>query len=246
MVTPELVADTLVEVASQLANGYDTADFLHSVAEHAVTLTGAKAAAILLADAAGELRYMAATTERAEILQDLAEHHEDGPCQECFRTGEPVIATDLHEAGARWPVFAPRAVSLGYEAVHVLPLRFREHNIGTLKLFLPRQTPLDSTQVKIVQALADIFAITVLQGRNLDQAQTVNVQLQGALASRILIEQAKGALAQRLGVCADEAFLILRDHSRRHRQPLTDLCSDVINASGALAAVAAQVRVPSS
>src|SRR5690625_6233547 len=95
MVTPELVADTLVEVASQLANGYDTADFLHSVAEHAVTLTGAKAAAILLADAAGELRYMAATTERAEILQDLAEHHEDGPCQECFRTGEPVIATDL-------------------------------------------------------------------------------------------------------------------------------------------------------
>jgi len=240
MATPELVADALVDVASQLVNGYDTAEFLHSVAEHAVTLTGAKAAAILLADGAGELQYMAATTERAEILQDLAVHHEDGPCQESFRTGEPVLATDLREVRDRWPVFAPRAVSLGYEAVHVLPLRFREHNIGALKLFLARQAPLDSTQVRIVQALADIFAITVLQGRSLDQAQTVNAQLQGALASRILIEQAKGALAQRLGVCADEAFHILRDHSRRHRQPLTDLCSDVINGSEALTAVAAR------
>lgn len=240
MATPELVADALVDVASQLANGYDTAEFLHSVAEHAVTLTGAKAAAILLADAAGELQYMAATTARAEILQDLAVHHEDGPCQESFRTGEPVLATDLREVRDRWPVFAPRAVSLGYEAVHVLPLRFREHNIGTLKLFLARQAPLDSTQVRIVQALADIFAITVLQGRSLDQPQTVNAQLQGALASRILIEQAKGALAQRLGVCADEAFHILRDHSRRHRQPLTELCNDVINGSDALTAVAAR------
>lgn len=246
MATPELVADTLVDVASQLANGYDTAAFLHSVAEHAVALTGARAAAILLADATGELQYMAATTERAEILQDLAEHHEDGPCQECFRTGEPVIATDLREAQARWPVFAPRAVSLGYEAVHVLPLRFREHSIGTLKLFLPHRTPLDKTQVKIVQALADIFAITVLQGRDLHRAQTVNAQLQGALASRIVIEQAKGALAQRLGVCADEAFHILRDHSRRNRQRLTDLCSGVVNDPETLAAVAAEVRVSSN
>src|SRR5699024_12306835 len=104
-------------------------------------------------------------------LQARAAQHERGPCQDCFRTGEPVIAPDLHEAGARWPVFAPRAVSLGYEAVHVLPLRFREHNIGTLKLFLPRQTPLDSTQVKIVQALADVFAITVVLGGSWALAQ---------------------------------------------------------------------------
>lgn len=242
MATPERVADILVDVASQLVNGYDTFDFLYSVAEHALTLTGAKAAAVLLAGSEGQLQYMAATAKSAEILQDLAARHGDGPCQECYRTGERVIVADLEQALPRWPIFVPRAIALGYEAVHVLPLRFQQQKVGTLKLFLPRGIELDDMKEKTVQALADIVTITVLQDRNLQQAQTVNEQLQGALSSRIVIEQAKGALAHHQGIGVDEAFRTLRAYARDNQRRLTDLCDEVVNKPGIFNSVIEHIK----
>lgn len=247
MVLPvEHIADVFVDVARQLRKGFDPAEFLHLVAEYARQFSGAQAAAVLLTDQNGQLQHMAATTERARILQNTAEHFDDGPCQECQRTGTPVVVEDLVDALDRWPEFTPRALTMGYEAVHVLPLLAAGHQAGTLKLFLPRNTPLDQTRLKLVHALADIFTLTVVHARELHEAKTVNSQLQVALESRVVIEQAKGALARHMGICVDDAFHILRSYARHHRYRLTELCHEVIDNHAALTLVASFTPKPAA
>ena len=208
------LAQVLVEVADTLVDEFDLIEFLQRVTTHASTLVAARAAGLMLADQRGRLQLMAASDERTEMLELLQVQALEGPCQDCFREGQPVVNADLQHAYDRWPQFAPLAVEAGFQSVHAFPMRLRGQVIGALNMFGADTGPMDEADVVVTQALADIATIAILQERAITRAEIVTEQLQAALNSRIVIEQAKGALAQIHGGTPDEAFARLRSYCR--------------------------------
>ena len=234
MVSPERLADFFVEVADTLVDEFDLIDFLHSLADHAVAVSGASSAGLLLADHHGVLHYMAASSEGARHLELFQLQHSEGPCLDCYRTREPVIITDLSEAEDRWPEFAPRAIAAGVRSVHAFPMRLRDRVIGALNVFGEEPLPLEPTDIRIVQAMADVATIAILQERAIASAELLTEQLQGALNSRIVIEQAKGLLSRDHQLSVDEAFLVLRKHARNNHLRLADLAHDVVQGTAVI------------
>lgn len=234
MVSPERLAEVFVEVADTLVDQFDLIEFLQMVATQTSDLVDAKAAGLLLADTDGRLRLMAASDERAQMLELFQVQAREGPCQDCFRQGRPVVNADLRTAADKWPEFAPRAVAAGYRSVHAFPMRLRQQVIGALNLFGTSTGEMASSDVRIVQALADIATIGLLQERAIRHSEGLTEQLQGALDSRIVIEQAKGALAQIHGGTPDEAFDRLRTYSREHRARVSDVARAVLHDPGSL------------
>jgi transcriptional regulator with GAF, ATPase, and Fis domain len=226
----ERLAQAFVELADTLVAGYDLMEFLQALAGRCVELLEVDAAGLLLADSRGALRLVAASAEQARVVELFQVQNDEGPCLDCYRSGQPVIVSDIraeHQA-ARWPRFAAAAREMGYAGVHAIPMRLREQVIGTLNLFKAQPDGLSPAVVVAATALVDVATIGILQERALRQQEVVAGQLQVALNSRVLIEQAKGALAERLRVTPDEAFVILRRYARDHNHPLTQLSDDVI------------------
>ena len=172
---------------------------------------------------------MAASTEGAKHLELFQLQHAEGPCLDCFRTHQPVITTDLAQESRRWPEFAPRAIEAGVHSVHAFPMRLRDRVIGALNVFGEEPLPLGPADVKVVQAMADVATIAILQERAISSAEVLTEQLQGALNSRIVIEQAKGVISRDHGVTVDAAFAVLRAHARNTHVRLVDLAHDVVN-----------------
>lgn len=226
----ERLAQAFVELADTLVAGYDLMEFLQALAGRCVELLEVDAAGLLLADSRGALRLVAASAEQARVVELFQVQNDEGPCLDCYRTGQPVIVSDIRQArqAARWPRFAAAAREMGYAGVHAFPMRLREQVIGTLNLFKAQPDGLGPAVVVAATALVDVATIGILQERALRQQEVVAGQLQVALNSRVLIEQAKGALAERLRVTPDEAFIILRRYARDHNHPLTQLAGDVI------------------
>lgn len=216
MIAPARLAEVFVEVADTLIDDFDLVDFLQMVTTHTSDLTDARATGILLAAPQGGLQLMAASDERTEMLELFQVQAREGPCHDCFTTGEPVVNIDLNDASGRWPRFAPRAVQAGYLAVHAFPLRWRRQVLGALNLFSDTTGGMSEEDAVIVQALGDVASIALLQERAIHQGEVLTEQLQTALDSRIAIEQAKGALAQLHGTTPDQAFEKMRTYSRRH------------------------------
>ena len=152
---------------------------------------------------------------------------DEGPCVDCYRTGQPIVNLDLAEIGGRWPTFAPHAITAGYHSVHSLPLRLRGQTIGALNMFRADDGALDDDDVTASQALADVATITILQHRAVLDTQFLNEQLNGALNSRIVIEQAKGKISEAANLDMDKAFLRLRHHARNHNLRLGDLARSI-------------------
>jgi GAF domain-containing protein len=225
----ELLSDTFVELADTMVADFDVIDFLHLLADRSVQLLGASAAGVMLADPRGPLRLVAASSEAARLLEIFQLEGDEGPCLEAIRTGQPVIEPDLSHAQQRWPRFAPAALRVGFAAVHALPMRLREQVIGGLNLFRDQPGPFDPADVRIGQALADTATIGLVHERNLRRGEIVSEQLQAALYSRITIEQAKGKLAERLGIDMDTAFITLRHYARDHNLRLSDLAQAFID-----------------
>lgn len=217
------LADTLEEEA-------ETAGVLELLARLCVELIGVEAAGLLLADDSGALRVAAASGERAARLLGLAERNSSAcPGLDCYRDGAPVTAPDLGRDGARWPAFAHHALRSGYPAIFALPLRRRQEVIGALTLFRTTPGPLPAHESALAQALADATTVGILQRRARHRHELLSAQLQSALHSRVLVEQAKGALAERWNIPADEAFTILRHHARTRRTRLADLARAVLD-----------------
>src|SRR5271165_4661913 len=227
----ELLSETFVELTDTLVAGFDVIDFLHVLTNRSVQLLDVSAAGLLLADPRGELRVVAASSEAARLLELFQIQNDQGPCLDCFRTGQPVTATDLAGPGQRWPRFAAAATQSGFRTVEALPMRLRHQVIGALNLFRADPGPFDPAELRIGQALADVATIGLLHERNVRRSDTVAEQLQGALNSRVVIEQAKGKLAERLGMDMDHAFTLLRDYARNSNQRLTDVARDFITSA---------------
>ena len=215
-IASDQMAEILVEIADTLVDEFDLIDFLQRVTTHTSDLVAARACGLLLADHRGRLQLMAASDERAEMLELFQAQASEGPCQDCYRDGEPVINTDLQHAHDRWPRFAPRAVAVGFKSVHAFPMRLRGQVIGALNVFGTHTGAMDPPDVRLVQALADIATIALLQERAIARGELLTEQLQSALNTRIVIEQAKGMLAQLHGETPDDAFLRLRSYCRSH------------------------------
>jgi transcriptional regulator with GAF, ATPase, and Fis domain len=226
----ERLALAFVELADTLVADFDLMEFLHTLTGRCVELLDVDAAGLLLADSRGALRLVAASTEQARVAELFQIQNAEGPCLDCYRTGQVVITSDIRtaEAMARWPRFAAAAQEMGFAAVHAIPLRLREQVIGTLNLFRATPYGLDPSVARAARALVDVATIGILQERAVHQQEVVAGQLQVALNSRVIIEQAKGVLAERLQVTPDEAFVTLRRHARDYKRPLTELAADVV------------------
>jgi GAF domain-containing protein len=233
----ERMAQTFVELADTLVAGFDLMDFLHTLAERCVELLEVDAAGLLLADSGGTLRLVAASIEQARVIELFQIQNDEGPCLDCYRTGQVVIISDLRadQAAARWPRFAAAAVGVGFAAVHAIPMRLRDQVIGTLNLFRSAPHGLDPAVALAARALVDVATIGILQERAVHQQELVAGQLQVALNSRVMIEQAKGILAERLRTTPGQAFVVLRSYARDHNHPLTQLADNVIRGTAVIA-----------
>ena len=223
----EQLAEAFVEAADTLVDDFDVIEFLHTLAQRCVTLLEIDAAGLMLADQRGALHATAASAENARLLELFELQTDAGPCLDAFRTGEPVVNADLHANEHRWPRFAEAAEAAGYVSVHALPLRLRSTVIGALNLFCAQLGSLSEEDIRTGQALADVATIGILAQRNLQQAELLTTQLQTALNSRVIIEQAKGVLAERHQITVDEGFALLREYSRSRNRLLSDVARDV-------------------
>jgi transcriptional regulator with GAF, ATPase, and Fis domain len=230
----QLLSETFVELTDTMVAGFDVIDFLHVLTDRSVQLLDVSAAGLLLADPRGELRVVAASSEAARLLELFQIQSDQGPCLDCFRAGQPVAAADLAGALARWPRFVPAARQAGFAAVQALPMRLRDQVIGALNLFRATPGAFDPANVRVGQALADVATISLLHERSMRHSDTLNEQLQTALNSRVIIEQAKGKLAERLGLDMNQAFSLLRGQARARNLRLSDLAQAVIDGTQTL------------
>ena len=223
-----VLARVFVRLADTLASDFDVVDFLQSLSTDSVEILGAEAAGVMLADSRGGLRLIASSDERMRLLELFELQGAQGPCLDAFSSGRPVQA-GAADGRARWPVFAPEASDAGFQMMCAVPLRVRTDVIGALNLFRSTDEPFTGGEMEIAQAMAEMAAIGLIQERALRERSLLAEQLQGALNSRVIIEQAKGMLAEYLTLNVDDVFKLLRNYARDHNRKLSEVASDIVS-----------------
>ena len=228
-----LLARTLVELADTLVADFDVVELLTRLTDRCVEVLEVGAAGIMLAGPDGELKVMASSSEAMRLLELFELQASEGPCLDCYRSGAPVLEADLTgtATATRWPNFTAEALAAGFRSVQALPMRLRGTVIGALNLFGADPNEMQKVDIDGAQALADVATIAILQQRKSHQAQVLNQQLQHALNSRIVIEQAKGRVAVRESINMPAAFSALRSYARLHNLPLLDVARSVVDGS---------------
>ena len=216
-------------MADNLVDDFDIVDLLTTLSDRCVEVLDIAAAGIMLVAPDGELRVMTSSSEVMRVVELFELQSEQGPCLDCYRTGQPVVNHDLAAADTRWPGFAVVALEAGFRSADAVPLRLRSQTIGALNLFRTEPGALNDSDVVVAQALADVATIALLQHRTAVAAEIVKDQLTAALDSRILIEQAKGIIAERHHVDMERAFARLRAHARNHNRRLSDIAREVVH-----------------
>lgn len=222
------LVDTFVALADSLVDEFDVVDVLQQLVDECIALFDAAAAGILLLSPAGHLEVIASTSERSELIELMQLRVGEGPCVTAATTGSVVSVADLREIDERWPTFAAEARSSGYASIHSIPLRLRDSTIGSLNLFRDDVGELNTADAVAAQALADIATISILQQRLIEESELARSQLQRALDSRVIIEQAKGYLAQSQNIDMDTAFARIRTHARATRTRLGLVAAEVV------------------
>jgi GAF domain-containing protein len=234
-----------VEFADTFVADYDVVEFLHRLAERCVELVDASEAGIMLVGSDGMLAYVASSSERMRLIELFELQHDEGPCLDAFHTGV-AVQSGINDGNTQWPRFAPHAREIGFQSVSALPMRLRTDVIGALNLFSTNPGPLSPEDLQVAQALADVATIGILQERALHDGQVVTSQLQGALESRVVIEQAKGIVAQGAHVSVDDAFKLLRGYAREHNRLLRQTAHEIIDGTLAPDALAVASGQPTS
>jgi GAF domain-containing protein len=228
-----LTATTFVEIVETLVGDFDVIDVLTLLTSRCVELLDAAAAGILLADGDGHLRVVGASTEQIELLELFQVQNDEGPCLDCYHTGEVVLHSDL-DVPSPWPLFAAECTAAGFASVCAVPLRLSTRTLGCLNMFMSEPGGLTQSDVALAQALADVASIAIVQDQATRDAAIREGQLQHALNSRIAIEQAKGMIAERHNVDMDEAFARLRTHARNSNRGLTAVAESLVAGSIAI------------
>jgi GAF domain-containing protein len=223
-----LLAQTFVDLVDTLVDDFDVVDLLTLVADRCVEVLDITAAGLMLVAPEGDLRVVAFSSEAVRVVELFELQAEEGPCLDSFRTGLPIVNQDLTKVDGRWPHFVPVAIDAGFKSVHAMPMRLRGAIIGALNLFRSEAGDLAEFDLIAAQALADVATIAILHHRAASEAQLVNEQLTLALNSRIVIEQAKGVLAERSGLDMDHAFARMRKYARDHNLRLVEVAHGVV------------------
>lgn len=226
-IPPERLTEIFVKAADTLVEDYDLVDFLGSITGYATRVSGTAAVGLLLADHHGRLQFLASSEESARQLEFFSLQNEQGPCRDCFAENDTVISRDLRTEHRRWPVFAPRAVTAGFRSACALPMRHHGRPIGTLALFGAPGDVMNAQALKLVQALADIATIGILQEQTVRRKEVLTEQLQAALDTRVALEQAKGILSERRQVDIDHAFRLLRRYARNQELRVSYVARDI-------------------
>jgi transcriptional regulator with GAF, ATPase, and Fis domain len=222
------VLDAVVSLVDSLLDGFDVVDLLTDLTAQCVGLLDVASSGLLLADARGQLHLMAATSRSTQALELFQLQQEEGPCLDCFATGGPISAPDLEAESSRWPRFVPAAVASGHLSVHAIPMRAAGTVIGALGLFGASTGALNTSDLAVATALAHVATVAILQ-EHAPAPTAVMPSLRSALSSRVVVEQAKGYLHERLDISVDTAFELLRRHARAHGLRLTDLARTLIS-----------------
>jgi hypothetical protein len=216
------VLDAVVTLVDSLLDDFDVVDLLTDLSERCSQLLDVQSAGLLLADPLGKLRLIAATSEETRELELFQLQADEGPCVDCYSTGQPVSVADLNIHADRWPHFVPAALDAGVASVHAIPMRAAGIVLGALGLFGTRAGVLNDADLLVGQSLAHIASVAILQ-EHPPTPTTVMPQLRSALTNRILIEQAKGFLREKLDVSVEQAFQLLRSYARTNGDHMTDV-----------------------
>ena len=220
-----------VEFADTLVDDFDVIDFLHRVSGRTAELVGASVVGVHLAEPLGDLEFVAASDESSAMIQMFELGAREGPGLDVFLAGHALSFPDLRGTSHGWPTFGPSAVMLGFECVHGFPMGLRGQVIGVLSVLSREPVMLGPADQAIVQALVDVTTIGLLQERVIRHGEVLAEQLQTALSSRVVIEQAKGALAQFHQISLDEAVIRLRRYARNRGRRLSDVAA-MVTSSG--------------
>jgi AmiR/NasT family two-component response regulator len=225
----QMLLETLTVVADTLIDDFDVVEFLHELAERCAAICEAVDVGIVLVNDRPELVVMASTSERLHAIEALQLSAGHGPCLDAFVTGEVVTASSREEIARRWPALAEGVRDTGYQSVHAVPLRLRRTTVGSLNFFRDREGRLELDDVIAAQTIADVATIGLVQERAIREAATARDQLQHALDSRVVIEQAKGVIAHRNGVDMETAWRMLRQRARSRQARVGDIARAVVD-----------------
>ena len=222
------LARAFIALADTLVTDFEVVELARQIVRDAMALLPVDEAAIIVPDDDGGLQVLVSDSDRSDLLEMLQIDRHGGPCLQCFRSGEPVVVDDLRDDLQQWPGFGAVAIAHGYLAIHALPLRLHSDHVGVLTLLRFEAGRMTTNDYAIGQALADIAAVGIANRRIALRSSVRALQLQSALKSRTLIEQAKGVLAERGNVGIDQAFDLLRAHARRTNGRLTDIARAIV------------------
>lgn len=222
------VIGAFVDIAQSLTEGYDIVELYSALTTDCIRLLDIASAGLLLADRDGRLHLMAASSERTHEIETFQLQRHEGPCLDCFRDGSPVLVEDLTLEEERWPQFVPAALTAGFASVHALPMRLHDMVLGTLGLFGTEPGPLNDDDLHLGKALAATASLALVAERNAADKDQLNAQLHTALQSRVVLEQAKGLLAESGGLDMEQAFTVLRRYARDHNQKLSEVAVQTV------------------
>ena len=220
------VSRALISLTSRLAGGADVVDLLTDLTGLCVQLLPIASAGLLLADGRGGLHVLAASSERPRELEALQVQRDEGPCRDSYLSGTPVSVPDLAQQATRWPLFAPHAQQAGFASAHALPMRLIGARLGALGLLGTQVGALNADDLRLGRALADVASLALAQDRTPGHPRLTE-QLQTAHSSRVVVEQAKGFVAQHGELDMVEALQVLRRYAHDHNLHLTDVARDV-------------------
>ena len=223
------VIDTFVELTDTLVADFDADELLQTLAARCIELLDVDAAGVMVGMDPGQLRAVAASGHDMRQLEIFEVASEEGPSYEAFASGLCVVVDELGDLESRWPQFVPRARELGFRTAYGFPLRLRRRTIGALNLFQSSGRGLTEVDERLAQGFADVAAIALIQERLTQDATTRSEQLAYALEARVVVEQAKGILAERRGVSPFGAFELLRAHARGNNLKMRDVARDVVD-----------------
>ncbi|MDO9497620.1 MAG: GAF and ANTAR domain-containing protein [Nocardioides sp.] len=223
------IVRAFVDLSSELVNDYDVLEMLSQLTTNCAALLDVASAGLLLVDDRGALHLAAASSERTQQLELFQLQRDEGPCLDCYRSGAAVTVPDVAAEQERWPQFSRAALGAGFKSVHAVPMKLRGNVLGALNLFGESVGLLEDRDLDLAQALAHVACVAIVNEKSASDHLAVNSQLQHALTSRIVLEQAKGVIANAGGLEIDDAFIVLRGYARAHGRKLSEIAHEVVN-----------------
>jgi hypothetical protein len=231
---PRDTAAVLTEFSQIMVEQRSVSDILLRLGDYCTELLPVDGVGILLRNGDGQLGVATANTPEGRAVEQLEVELREGPCTESLRSGQQVVQGDLAAAEERYPRFVPRALEAGVRSMHALSMAVRLQPIGSVDVIAREPRELSAEELESAQMLADVAISYIVATRRLERSSALAGQLQHALDSRVVLEQAKGVLAERHGNGVSEALTLLRQHARSTQTQLHTAALDVVEGRVAL------------